>query len=388
MNQQKIRTLYTLHILNDGFIVSLPLLLPFIAKSIDLNLAEVGILGTFLNFLGVFLALPAGYLASKIGGLKVLVVAVLFYSLGFFGTYFSTSIFTLYLSFFVAGLGFGLFHPISFALVSRWSEKSNRGRLMGNFTAIGDLGRIAFASVITFLITLIGWQLTSLSYGLIAASIFIYLYWTFFLKRHKEIESEPQKQVFNKVALVDFLKNKQFVLTSISSAIDTLASSALFIFLPFLLIERGVESSILGSFTAAFFVGNMLGKTVLGRLVDKFGNTRVFVTAELLMAVFIVLLAHTPSLILIVILSIILGAFTKGTAPVIQTMIAESVEEQGDFEKAFGVKELISGTASSAAPVLLGLVSYKFGIVNAFNLSAFFAVLAVIPALLAKQVKL
>jgi MFS transporter, FSR family, fosmidomycin resistance protein len=384
----KITLLNILHVLNDGFLVSLPLLLPFISKGLGINLAEVGILGTFLNVLGIFLALPAGYIAHKIGGLKVLVIAVLLYSIGFFGTALSTSLYMLALFFFIAGIGFGVFHPISFALVSRWSIKENRGRLMGNFTAIGDIGRIGFSTVITFLIAYIGWQLTSLSFGLLALLIFLLLYWFFVKDRQVNSEELSKPILVTKSSIIDLLKNKKFVLCSTSSAIDSLASSALFIFLPFLLIERGVEPSLFGSFTAAFFIGNMAGKTVLGRLVDTFGNLKIFIVAELLMALFIFLLANTPSLVLIVLFSIILGAFTKGTAPVVQTMIAESVEDYGNFEKAFGVKETISGSATAIAPLLLGFVAYQFGIVNAFNLSAVFALLAIIPALLATKTKM
>jgi len=150
-----------LHIFNDGFIVSLPLLLPFIKNELNFNLTQVGLLGSVLNLLGVFLAIPAGIIASKYGGLKSLTWAVVFYSAGFAITSISPNFWFIALAFIIAGSGFGLFHPIAFATVANLSSKTNRGKAMGNFTAIGDLGRVGISSGITIFATYLGWRLTS-----------------------------------------------------------------------------------------------------------------------------------------------------------------------------------------------------------------------------------
>jgi MFS-type transporter involved in bile tolerance (Atg22 family) len=62
-----LKNLYILHILNDGFEASLLLLLPFIATDLHLDQIQVGVLGSTVKILYVFLALPAGYLAIKFG---------------------------------------------------------------------------------------------------------------------------------------------------------------------------------------------------------------------------------------------------------------------------------------------------------------------------------
>src|ERR1035441_8314644 len=135
----------------------------------------------------------------------------------------------------------------------------------------------------------------------------------------------------------------------------------MYVFLPFLLLKRGISPAFLGTFTAAFFVGNFFGKTALGRFVDKFGSTKVFVLSELLMAVFIFLLANSTAPILIIGCSAVLGVFTKGTVPVMQAMVSESVEHHGNFEKAFGVVAFGTSTAVTIAPLLLGYISDRLG---------------------------
>ena len=130
----------------------------------------------------------------------------------------------------------------------------------------------------------------------------------------------------------------------------------------------------------------MFGKVVLGRLVDKLGNVKVFIVSELSMAVCIILLASSYAIPLIIVSSVILGIFAKGTVPVLTTMVTESVEHHGRFEKAFSLNAVFVGVGSSIAPILLGYLSDTLGIVQAFYASALFALIAIVPAYLFSKV--
>src|SRR3989344_701726 len=373
----KLKNLYILHILNDGFQASILLLLPFIAKELNLDQIQVGFLGGTLNILLVILALPAGYLALKFGSFKLLLYGLLLYVIGYFATALSPNFFFLIPVFLFTGIGFSLFHPVAFALVTRVSDKKERGKQMGNFTAIGDIGRIGISAVITFVIVYIGWRSSTFIQACFGLIIFIYIY--FFTNIKDKTTHENIKPVDIKIK--EFIKNRKFLFTSFAGALDSFASSTLFVFLPFLLLYRGVDPKVLGSFTAAFFIGNLLGKSILGRFVDKFGSASIFIIAEILMAILIFVLANTPSFLIIIIASVALGIFTKGTAPVIQTMVSESVEHHGNYEKAFGLNSFVNGIAATLAPITLGFFSKNFGIVTAFNISAIFALLAIVPAI-------
>lgn len=380
--KSKFINLYALHILNDGFQASILLLLPFIAKDLSMNLTQVGAVGTSMNLLQVFMALPAGLIAARVGSAKLLLISLVLYGLGYLGITVSPNFVFLLAPYLLAGIGFALFHPIAFAMVAKNSEKDNRGKIMGNFTAIGDVGRIGIAGVITYIIVYLGWRSTALFGGL--AILLFSLIFFIFQNKNKKINIAEKKQSLN-IGLL--LKNKLFVLSSLSGAFDSFASSSLFVFLPFLLLYRGANPATLGSLSAAFFIGNFAGKTLLGRMVDKFGNSNVFVASEILMAVFIVILANSPSFVVIIAASIILGIFTKGTVPVIQTMVSESVEKHGNFEQAFGVNSLVVGIATTLAPICLGFFSDKYGIISAFNVSAIFAICAVLPSIIFEMVK-
>jgi MFS family permease len=117
-------------------------------------------------------------------------------------------------------------------------------------------------------------------------------------------------------------------------------------------------------------------------MVDTHGSVKIFVICEILMAILLLLLANATSIPLILVCSVILGFFTKGTIPITKIMVSESVEHHGDFEKAFGVNNAITAIAATAAPILMGFVADTYGIINAFVLMAFSVIIAIIPALL------
>lgn len=375
-----------LHMLNDGFKASFLLFLPFIAKDLSISLTKVGFLGTAMNALEILLAIPAATMAARVGGFRLLIITMLFYAVG----YWLASIAHVYLvvigAFLLAGISFAIFHPVAFSVVSQMFEKNIRGKQLGNFTAIGDLGRMGIASITTFVIAAVGWRFAAASSSLFIFVCFV-LFFTAFSIHKKSQEHDESRHSEGGPSYKDLLNNKRFVFATAAFVIDQLASTALFVFIPFLLLKRGVSPALLGVLTSTFFIGNMFGKVVLGRLVDRIGNTNVFIFSELLMAVFIFVLASSSHIVLIVIAAIILGIFTKGTVPVLTTMITESVEHHGRYEKAFSLNAVFVGVGSSIAPLLLGYCSDRFGIVNAFYISALFAVLATVPALLFKRIE-
>lgn len=374
----------TLHILNDGFKASLLLFLPFIARDLNISLTKVGFLGTAVNSLEIFLAIPAGVIAAYIGGFQFLIITMLFYGLGYLLLSLSSIYAVVILAFILAGVSFGMFHPVAFSVVSKMFGKGERGSQLGNFTALGDLGRIGISSLTTFVITYIGWRQTAFFSFTLVLGLFalFYLLFSFHKKgaqKNKEETHGPGPSYW------EILKNRRFMLATSCFILDSFASSALFIFIPFLLLKRGVAPVYLGALTSTFFIGNMFGKVLLGKLVDRLGNVRVFIISEYLMAFFIIVLAISTNIPLIILSSVILGAFTKGTVPVLTSMVTEAVDHHGRYEKAFSLNAVFVGVGSTIAPLVLGFLSDRFGITNAFYASSVLAIAATVPAFLYKR---
>ena len=375
--------LAALHVLNDGFAASLPLLLPFAREELGLSLSGVGALGGLLGAAGVVLAFPAAWLAGRFGGPRILRWALGAYGLAFVLAGLAPGFAVLAAAFLLASLGFGLFHPVAFSLVASSGGGAKVGKRMGDFTAVGDFGRLGLAAAATAVAAALGWRGTALAYGALPLALFAV---SIVLARRAESPNAPVEA--GEAAPAGRSGGRArgrmgpFATVLAAVALDGMAGSAIFMFLPFLMADRGMPPALLGSLTGAFFVGTLLGKTLLGRLGDRFGNRAVFLGSELAMAALLAVLAALRSGPAIAAVSVVLGAVTKGTVPVLNSMIAERSPREG-LGAAFGASSFAAGAAATVAPLAYGLLADARGIDAVFLACAAFAVAAMVPILAA-----
>lgn len=365
-----------LHAGSDGFSSALVLLLPFIKHDLNLSLTQVGFLGSSFSVLTIILALPAGSLSVRFGGMRVLTSAVLAYGLGYILLGFSGSFVSVLPLFLLCSAGFALFNPIGYGLIARFSKKETRGKVIGTFSAFGDIGKLILASGITFIVAAIGWRNTSFLYGGIALLFFAFLLLSHY--KNKSIHAKQEKP--QHVSYITLLKNKRFVLGMASGVLDYMSSYPLFIFLPFVLLQKGVPPALLGPFLGGYFVGNLIGKPFLGRMTDRNGHVKTFICAELLTAAAIISLILSHNIIFVAFLTLALGILGKGTTPVTQTMVTDASEHHNNFEKSIALYSLIGNIAAAFGSIMLGYFSDHFGINNAYILTAVLALSAIIPA--------
>ena len=94
---------------------------------------------------------------------------------------------------------------------------------------------------------------------------------------------------------------------------------------------------------------------------------------------------NSVNIFLLLVVAFLLGAFTRGTTPVITTLFSE-LSHRDHYEKVFAVGETFLGITSAFAPVLMGIIADKFGIVSVFYVASVLAIFAIIPvAILRKQ---
>lgn len=373
---------YIFEFLRDGFYLGIFLLLPFIAKDIHLTLFQTGSLQTTVNLLIMILAIPTVSLLIRFGEIRLLLFSLLLYVLGFLGFFFAHSYGFLLLIYVLMGISFGFYATISAHITTTWFEKSNRGQELGKLMAVGDIAKVIFSLGIGFLAGVIGWRFTSVTIGIITGCIFV----IFSLLLQKRSTSSANKgEIKENIIHAPYgflLKQKQFVLSLITSSLDQGINAPFYAFLPFLLLYKGVSLPFIGALVSIYYIGNVISRLVFGKLVDKIGNAQVIIILELTMALVTFFMAVSSSLFIVSILALILGFVTEGTDPATVSMTAEALEKIPNSQKASGMRSLSNGIAKAIFPFLLGFIASKLGIVWGFYALAIATLFPVIPAVM------
>lgn len=379
--RNKFLELLILHFLNDGVRTTLLILLPFIAHDFSLSLTQVGFLGSAQPLMAAFLAIPAGYITGRFGGFRIIFALLALYSIGALGIAFSFNIYILFGMFFLAALGFGMFHTVGFVLTADTSAQSDIGRNMGNFTSIGEIGRVALPPLAVFATSLIGWRSTIGAIGIVG--LFVYVASRLYISSKKQdehkinsIDTQNYKEFFKDAYFL--FKNKKAAYITTSAIFDSLASSPVYVYLPFLLLSKGLNSAQLGFAMGTFFIGSLLGKSFLGRGVDRFGNVRVFIFSEICMTLVLLCITLNLQYAYTLFIVVLLGIFSKGTSPVVNTMFTE-LASRDHYHKIFAVSEMIIAISAVLIVLILGRVADTSGIVAIFYITSALALIAVFP---------
>lgn len=356
--------LFALHFFNDGFQAAQLWLLPFAATALGISVSRMGILASAHYLTGVGLAIPAALLAKRLGDEFVILVAMSLYSLAMVLFSMVDSEWSLWVSFALGGVGFGLFHPIAFAVVGDRAGMTNRAVTMGRFTAIGDIGRVAFSCVFIGGAALAGWRLSAgVGGGLALLAAIILLQrrsgqppQTSQGGRCQTATAQAGAVCSDSVEYPELLRhNRRFLLVTTVGALDSLVTTGIAVFAPILLIARGIPDASLAWFAVLLFSGSLLGKVVAGWLADKVGGLFSIAACHVSLCVCICLLALNRGSMVLGSLVFLMGLLSKGSLPVILALTAESLPRRQNAV-GFGVNQTLLGLASSVAPLVLGQV--------------------------------
>lgn len=220
------------------------------------------------------------------------------------------------------------------------------------------------------------------SYGILVLGIGIIL--LLYKKQSDDTEHNNSQKSRRFLPSLASIRDKNIKLVLWGSIINAFSSEQIFIFLPSLLLFKGFDHKILGALALGFTVGCFIGKTACGRLLDKFGTRKVFVVSQLILAIILILLIISDSLYTVIFIALLLGIVTKGTIPVIQSMITEPLTSSEYYNDIFTINGFARGVINVLAPTFFGLIGSNFNLNFTYSIMAISAVFAIVPILLIK----
>lgn len=162
-----------------------------------------------------------------------------------------------------------------------------------------------------------------------------------------------------------------------------MVQDAFFIFIPFVMLEKEVPTSLAALAVVLTLAGGVFGKFGCGVLAAKFGVVRSLVLVEILTAVGIVSILLAPTLVAFLILPL-LGIVLQGSSSITYGAVSELVSEERQ-SRGFAAIYTISNAASVAGAVGFGLLSDLFGLKTSLSLMALVVLLPIAFSVVLRQ---
>lgn len=258
--------------------ISASALISFMVADLGINYTQAGTLIGLLMLPGVFISLPSGMLAERLGDKRVFGVGILFLLLGSLLMASSSTFAMAVAARFCGGVGAALVLVMSPKITTDWFDDSGLATAMGILIPGWPIGVALGMAVLAAVASVSSWQFAM--HAISALTALSLLLWVLLYRDLPRPSGEPGE-------IGEFrpgwwaITNRELVLTGSVGMIWVFINTGFILFVsfvPLLLIERGfaeVEAGFVGS------VGAWLGIVSVplgGYLIDRTKKTNLFIT--------------------------------------------------------------------------------------------------------------
>ncbi len=177
-----------------------------ITGDLQLDASSTGIIlsAFFLGY--AIMQIPGGWLADKFGAKRILLMAVIMWSIFTGLTAIAWSLTAMIVIRFLFGIGEGGFQPSSSKIIATIFPKEERGRAMSIMLTSGGIVSLIVPLLAAYLLGTIGWRMMFIIIGAIGA-IIAYLYWKYIqLPKAETAEAVEAGSPAVKVSFKELLK--------------------------------------------------------------------------------------------------------------------------------------------------------------------------------------
>jgi MFS family permease len=302
---------------------------------------------------------PAGFLGERYGERRLLTLGTVVTALCVMGFALSGNIYILCVLLIIGGLGAGVQHPLASSMISKAYVQGNRRIALGTYNFSGDMGKFLFPVVAALVLSIVGWRYLCFGYGIFGCLIALGLY--LLLRRNHSGGMQIKTATASGTIRGWGIENKKaFFTLSAIGFIDTAVRSALITFLPFLLINKGLQMESVGLALSLLFIGGALGKFICGVLAEKIGIIPSITITEAVTGVGIIYL-YGSTLSGIFFFLPVLGIALNGTSSVLYGTVADFVLSS-HTPRVFGLFYTAIIVGAALAPPAFGLLSDTSGV--------------------------
>lgn len=378
--KRTLTTCCTAHTVHDGLSDVTYVLLPLLAQTFGLSLAQVGMIRSAHRVAMAAFQIPAGLFAERFGERNLLALGTAISGAAFVALGYASGFWMILFALFFAGLGSAVQHPLCSTIISHTYPDEGRRAALGTYNFFGDVGKFAFGGIVSLsLLAGISWQAPVVGFGIvvIAVSVMIFLTIANTGTPATTVETDPKPQ---KVKGWGIRSPQGFTALCLIEILDSSTRTGFLTFIAFLLIAKGLPEGWAALAVPLILVGGMAGKLACGLLAERFGIVRSIAITELATGIGILATLALPGIAAFVLLPLI-GVVLQGTSSVLYATIGDLVDKER-LPRAFGLFYTLGSLCGIAAPLGYGLLGDLAGVENAIATIGI-AVLLTLPLCLA-----
>ena len=347
-----------------GLIIVFPLL-PFYAQHLGANAAMVGALVASFSIAQLLVAPVWGWLSDRYGRRPAILVGLLVSAVAYVIFAFADSLWLLFLSRVVQGLGGGTIGVVQ-AYVSDVSEPKDRAKTLGWLSAVTSLGAVIGPAIGSALVRFGGHHAPGIGSALLCLLVSIFA-WRFLKEpRHTatmEIPVTGQKATGpGAIMRVILHPNEPAPRLILIYAIAIGAFYGTTPILPLILGERlGINEQNVGYFVMYLGgVGVIVRTGLLGRLIERVGEARLCRAGLVVLAAGLVLVAAIHSYPMMFLSFTLMPVGTAFIFPAVTGMLSRVVakSERGLY---MGVQHTFGGISRVSFPLATGFAMDRMG---------------------------
>ena len=364
------------HVVHDGFSDVTYVLLPLLAQTFGLSLAQVGMIRSAHRVAMAAFQIPAGLIAERFGERNLLALGTLIAGVAFLALGYVEGFWAVLVALFFAGVGSAVQHPLSSTIISNAYPGDGRRAALGTYNFFGDVGKFAFGGIISLLLMVgISWQVPVVGFGiagvLCAIAIFATVSDTHVTKAAvKAAAPEKKTQGWG-------IRNKPaFTALCLIEILDSTTRTGFLTFIAFVLLAKGLPEGWAVLSVPLILVGGMAGKLACGFLAERLGIVRMIVITEVATGLGILATLVLPGFASFLLLPLI-GVVLNGTSSVLYATIGEFVE-QDRLARSFAFFYTLGSLCGIAAPLGYGFIGDLYNVETAMAVIGI-AVLFTVP---------
>lgn len=355
MTRRTLATCCATHTLHDGLSDVSYVLLPLLAQTFGLSLAQVGLIRSAHRTAMAAFQIPAGLLAERFGERNLLALGTLAAGCAFVALGYVAGFWAILAVLFLAGAGSAVQHPLCSTIISRAFPAEGRRAALGTYNFAGDVGKFAFGGAVSLLLVAgVSWQVPVVGFGvaaiLTAAAVLL-------LVADARAHSVSTTTSGGGWGIRD---RRGFTALCLIEVLDSSTRTGFMTFIAFLLLAKGLPEHWAVLSVPLVLVGGMAGKLACGLMAERLGIARMIVLTELATAAGILAALALPGVGAFVLLPL-LGVVLQGTSSVLYATIGEYVKPER-LPRAFGFFYTIGSVCGIAAPLGYGLLGNRYGV--------------------------